>query len=99
MDKCRISWGRVVRWEDDHLVVEYEPVKRDDGRLYLGQPTLTKVLAEVQERSFVKDIKAGDWVSFHWGFACTSLTPVQVANLRKYTLSDMSLANTVPVPQ
>jgi len=99
MDKCRISWGKVIGWEDDHLLVEYEPVKRNDGKLYLGQPMRTKVLAEVQERSFVKDIKPGDWVSFHWGFACTTLTPQQVVNLRKYTLSDMSLANTVPVPQ
>ena len=99
MDKCRISWGKVVAWENGNLIVEYEPVKRDDGRLFLAQPTTTKVLAEVQERSFVKGARPGDWISFHWGFACAILTPIQVANLRKYTLSDMSLANTVSVPQ
>jgi hydrogenase maturation factor len=47
----------------------------------------------------VEGTKVGDWVSFHWGFACTILTPAQVTNLRKYTLSDMTLANAVPIPQ
>jgi len=99
MDKCRISWGKVIAREKDGLLVEYEPVRRNDGKLYLDQPTSTKVLAEVQGRGFVDGVKPGDWISSHWGFACTILTPTQVANLRKYTLSDMALANAVPVPQ
>lgn len=99
MDKCRISWGKVVGYENGSFLVEYEPVLRTDGKLSLGEPVRAKFLAEVQGRSFLKDVKPGDWISSHWGFACTSLTPLQVANLRKYTLSDMGLANMVPVPQ
>jgi len=99
MDKCRISWGRVLEVDESgHLVVEYEPVQRVGGRLNLGKPTSTKVLAQVEGKSFVVGAKKEDWVSFHWGFACTILTPTQVANLRKYTLSDMAMANAVPVP-
>ncbi len=97
MDKCRISWGKVLEIENEHMVVEYEPVVRQGGNLHLGQPTRTKVQHRVQGRSFVTDARPGDWVSFHWGFACTLLTPLQVANLKKYTLSDMYLANVVPV--
>ena len=99
MDKCRISWGKVLGYEKGALHVEYEPVLRREGKLSLGQPVKTNVVAEVQGRSFIGYVNPGDWISFHWGFACTTLTPVQVANLRKYTLSDMALANTVPVPQ
>jgi hypothetical protein len=99
MDKCRISWGRILEADDGGcLVVEYEPVLRQEGKLRLGKMVPTKVLSQVQGRSFVDGVKPGDWISFHWGFACTILTPTQVANLRKYTLSDMTLANTVPVP-
>lgn len=98
MDKCRISWGKILGVEKDDLIVEYEPVLRRDGKLYLGQPLTAKVMARVQDRSFVSDAKPGDWISFHWGFACAVLNPLQVANLRKYTLSDMYLANVVPVP-
>ena len=100
MDKCRIAWGRVLEADENgNLIVEYEPVRRLKGKLYLGKPAPTKVLAQFQGKSFVEGAKAGDWVSFHWGFACTILTPTQVTNLRKYTLSDMVLANAVPVPQ
>ena len=99
MDKCRISWGRVLEvGEGGNLVVEYEPVTRREGKLFLERPILTKVSAEVQGKSFVIGVKPGDWVSFHWGFACTVLTPGQVSNLRKYTLSDMALANSVSLP-
>jgi len=99
MDKCRISWGRVLEVEEaGTLVVEYEPVVRRSGKLALDKAVLTKVLAEVQGKSFVDGVKPGDWVSFHWGFACTILTPRQVANVRKYTLSDMAIANSVPIP-
>lgn len=100
MDKCRISWGRVLGADGKgNMIVEYEPVLRHEGELSLGRPVTTKVLAEVQGRSFVRDANPGDWISFHWGFACTTLTPTQVANLRKYTLSDIALTNMVPVPQ
>jgi len=100
MDKCRISWGRVIETDETgHLTVEYEPVLRQKGKLLLGKTTPTKVLSQFQGKSFVDGVKVGDWISFHWGFACTFLTPLQVANLRKYTLSDMKLANAVPVPE
>jgi hypothetical protein len=100
MDKCRISWGKILEADDKgNWIVEYEPVRRSEGRLSLREPIKTKVIAEVQGRSFISGAKPGDWISFHWGFACTTLSQAQVANLRKYTLSDMTLANTVPVPQ
>jgi hypothetical protein len=99
MDKCRISWGKVLALENGTLSVEYEPILRREGKLFLGDPVRTTVAAEVQGRSFVSGVKLGEWVSFHWGFACTVLAPLQVANLRKFTLSDMALANNVPVPQ
>lgn len=100
MDKCRISWGRVVQVDEaGNLTVEYEPVVRRQSKLFLDRPVHAKVLAEVQGKSFVSGVKPEDWISFHWGFACTILTPSQVANLRKYTLSDMAIANAVPPPE
>jgi len=99
MDKCRISWGHVVEVnEAGDLAVEYEPVVRRGGKLSLDRPVPAKVLANVQGKSFVSGVKPGDWVSFHWGFACSILTPMQVASLRKYTVSDMVIANSAPPP-
>lgn len=99
MDKCRISWGEVVGFDDQHIIVEYEPVLRHEGKLLLGQPKRTKVIREVQGSRFLNGVKQGDWISFHWDFACTILSPVQAANLRKYTLVDLELANAVPIPE
>jgi len=99
MDKCRISWGMIRQVEPEHFVVEYEPVQRNDGVLSLGPPATTKVMRHIQGRPFLNEAKAGDWVSFHWGFACTTLTPHQVTELRRYTLSDMEIANLVPPPE
>jgi hypothetical protein len=99
MDRCRISWGKVQGYENGSFLVEYEPVLRTNGKLRLGQAVQAEVLAEVQGQKFLDGVKPGDWISSHWGFACTLLSATQVANLRKYTLHDMALANMVPVPQ
>jgi len=99
MDKCRISWGKVTKSNNGILTVEYEPLLRREGKLSLGHVIETDVTSEVEGQSFVKGVEPGDWVSFHWGFACSQLTNLQVANLRKYTLTDMALANTVLPPE
>jgi hypothetical protein len=100
MDKCRISWGKILhRDEKANLVVQYEPIQRQNGKLSLGHTIETKVMSEIGGDSFIRDAKAGDWISFHWGLACTKLTLRQVANLKKYTLLDMDVANAVPIPQ
>ena len=100
MDKCRISWGRVLSSDKDgNLIVEYEPVQRRDGLLSFGQSTPTRVISQVNGRSLMDNMKSGDWISFHWGFACSKLSPKQVAALRKYTCMDMAVSNSVPLPQ
>jgi hypothetical protein len=100
MDRCRISWGRVLGRDDEgNLIVEYEPIRRHNAVLSFGLPTRTHVISHVSGKSFVNDAGTGDWVSFHWGLACSKLTPQQVANLKKYTQMDMEVANAVPVPQ
>lgn len=100
MDKCRISWGRILSRENNgDLIVVYEPVRRVNGVLSLGKKIDTKVISQVNGSSFMNDVKVGDWISFHWNFACSKLSAPQVANLRKYTLLDMEVANTVPIQQ
>jgi hydrogenase maturation factor len=99
MDQCRISWGRISTVDGKDLIVEYEPIIRKEGRLLLVQPTLKRILRQIDGRGFVDNARPGDWVSFHWGFAASTLNESQVASLRKYTLRAMEIANNVPVPQ
>jgi hypothetical protein len=100
MDKCRISWGKILHQDDtDNLTVEYEPIQRQEGQLVLGKAVEKKVRYRIDGHSFITNAIPGDMISFHWGLACAKLTPQQVANLKKYTLLDMEVANSVPVPQ
>lgn len=99
MDQCRISWGRIVGVDDQELIVECEPVARKDGKLLLGKSTHKRIARQMGGRGFVDEAQPGTWVSFHWGFAASILSRMQVSSLRKYTLKAMQTANTVPVPE
>ncbi len=93
MDNCRISWGRVVRVEGARLGIERRPLVLVEGKLRLGQPTETLVTRQLGGRGFVDEVAPGDWVSLHWGWVCEVLTEAQRANLERYTLHHLTLAN------
>jgi len=93
MDLCRISWGKVKRVNQADLKVEYQPLVLKNDRLDLGNHILEKVSYRIGDKGFIKKPKKGDWISMHWGFACEVLSDWQVANLKKYTLENIDLAN------
>lgn len=98
MDRCRISWSQVIGSEGQDLTVEYTPLVRAEGKLSLGKPTSARVSRNVNGQDFLPGVRNGDWVSVHWGQACTTLNHHQVENLRRYTLASINIANRVPVP-
>jgi len=92
MDNCRISWGKVIEARGTTLRVEYSPLKIHDGKLAISTPVTRKVQYDPEVPSF-RNLKSGDNVSIHWNFACEVLTPVQLRNIKKYTLGDVKAAN------
>lgn len=93
MDNCRVSWGEVLEVQTDALSVLSQPLILVGQKLKLGQPIVKKIQRSIAGHSFLPEPKAGDWVSFHWGFACEKLTRRQVRNLTHYTKEAVSLAN------
>ncbi len=93
MDLCRISWGKIKKIEKPNLIVEYQPLIFEKDRLKLGHWASTKILSEINHSGFVKELKKGDWISFHWNFACEVLDKNQVNNLKKYTEESIRLVN------
>lgn len=93
MDLCRISWGKVKGVNKADLKVEYQPLILKNDRLSLGKHILEKVNYRIGDKGFIEKPKKGDWISMHWGFACEVLSDWQVANLKKYTLENIDLAN------
>ncbi len=86
MDRCRISWGRVLTADGTRLVVARRPLAIRQGGLALGPPAATTVEA------YGNRLEPGDWVSLHWGWACEALTPAELRRLRLTTESALRLA-------
>jgi hypothetical protein len=94
MDKCRISWGKVVKKEKDKIRVKTQELVYEDGRLRLNDEVEKEVSWRLGDKSFVKGLKKGDWVTVHWDWVCEKVSQKQVRNLEKYTKWHLRLANT-----
>jgi Family of unknown function (DUF6390) len=93
MDECRVSWGRVVAIDGDHLLVERQPLRFAGEDLTLGQPEPRSVFRRFDGKAVVTDISPGDVVAIHWGCACQKLTTKQLRYLTHYTRHHLALAN------
>ena len=96
MDECRISPARIRDQKSairNQMLVEYQPLVLIGERLELGAPVVKEVFCEFNNKAFVSQPKAGDWVALHWSWVCDFLTQEQVENLNKWTKYNLALAN------
>ena len=93
VDSCRIRWGRVTSVQDGTLTVDAPALAMVDGRLCIGPPRSEMVERWVDGIGFVDDVRAGDVISLHWGWACDRLSPRQLANLVAWTEFELRVAN------
>ena len=93
MDKCRIGWGRIKGIEGAEFIVEHQPLILESGKLKLGKLDDKRVLHQVGGKGFITSPRVGDFVSFHWDWACDILTERQVQNLKRYTKYHLDMAN------
>ena len=81
-DICRPGWGKVISIKNDKVLVEYEPLASEKGKIKFGK----KKGKEINwDKRIVPDISVGDWVSFHWNFLAQKLKKEEIKNLTKYT--------------
>ncbi len=94
MENCRISWGKVVKKENDNQVVVSTPsLSIENDMLSLSRPESEIVSLRYGPQQFVRGVEVGDWVSFHWGLICDKLTLSQVRRLDRYTRLSIQLSN------
>ena len=93
MENCMISWGKVVDFHGNNLVVETISLSNEDGKLSLNE-------ANVKTAVYMKEMispKKDDYVAFHWGFAPYVLNEKQLENLKRYTnLVINKINNSIP---
>lgn len=97
MDACRIGWGRIKikseKLKVKNLLVETKPLIFFQNKLSFGKPILKELKIDYKGKSFLHNLKVGDWVSFHWGFVCDILTTQQVRSLNYYTQKSIEYFN------
>lgn len=87
MDRCRISWGRVLLAKHSEIVVDRQGLELHNGKVALGRPKPVR-LSRITNRSGMTDeLRPGDIVSIHWDWMCERLTSEKfrrlVANTRR----------------
>jgi hypothetical protein len=87
LDRCRISWGRVLHRAGGTVVVRARPLAWDGGRLALGPAAPRTVSGLLGE--------PGDWVALHWDRVCDVLAPAPLAVLRGSTAHQLAVSNGV----
>lgn len=93
MNKCIISWGKVIKVGEDYLTVQNRPLNFEADNLVWGRMQNQEVQRSIDSKTFVKDLQIGDLVTFHWGFLCEKVSEYEVAYLNKYTSKAIELAN------
>ncbi len=89
MDECRIGWGVVERGVENtngqFIVINTHSLMMKKNKMILGPKIKKHLKLDYKRVRYKKTIKQGEWVSFHWGYLCDTLTPLQVQNIEHYT--------------
>ena len=93
LDRCRISWGKVVDLSVDTADIEYSPLVIIEGRLALGEPVRRTVSVSASGRGYHSGLKVGDLVTVHWDWICDVVQPQQAHRLEALTRFHIKLAN------
>ncbi|MFH1200163.1 MAG: DUF6390 family protein [Candidatus Micrarchaeota archaeon] len=89
LNKCIIQWGKVESVDSAGLQVAGIRLDVGEGGFFLTDTT--KRIA----RGLACDVAAGDWVSIHWDCAIEAISRRQAGALKRYTLENIRLANSI----
>ena len=94
MNRCKISWGKVIKNNKNSLLVETKSLIFNKGQLDWGNAENQKIITTIKGKSLIKDnINIGDLVTFHWGGFCEKVNKSEIYYLDKYTQQAITLAN------
>lgn len=91
MDACLINWGQIIEIEKDSLLVKTRALGNRRNKLYFTRPIVRSVMAQGGKDILFAKLSLGDYISYHWGYFCQKLNPVQLTNLQYYTHISLKL--------
>ncbi len=94
MDACRISWGKVIEVKSQSLIVKTKPlIAESGGKIKEAEIFIEREIINYFEGNILlNNLRAGDYVSLHWGCVCEKLTIEQVTSLQRYTDLNLQFA-------
>ncbi len=86
LDLCRVSWGQIIKIEKNSkslkVKVKTKTLIIQNGKYALG----TKIIKQIEGNKHIfKNLKIGQWISFHWNQVCDVLNNQKVNALKYYT--------------
>lgn len=94
MEECRINWGVIQKSKIKRsFIVKTKHLIIKNNYLYLGEPMLREIKIDYKGKAFVRELREGERVGYHWGMICDLLTERQVKNLDFYTQKAINYHN------
>lgn len=93
MEACMIAVGSVETVLADSLIVTTKPLRYINDTLCFDTTIKRTITTLGKSDHFVKDLKKGDKVSYHWGRFVEKLTPRKVKKLEFFTKKALEFAN------
>lgn len=93
MDACLINFGKVIKMSSSSIMVETKPLRLKNNHLMFDQNMNRTIMTQGEKDILFKQLKIGDWISYHWGYFCQKLTNEQLQNLVYYTNLSVKYAN------
>lgn len=93
IDKCRISWAKVLWVNGPFLYIRRKPMVLDGNNFRLAAARDEKIYRQLEASGEMEGVKAGDVITVHWGVPCEIITRDQLFNLIRYTRLSIKLAN------
>ena len=90
MNKCIVSVGTILKILKEQLLVNFLPLKIENGILVFSKPE-TQYVEYIHE--FLPSLKINDKIAIHWDFACKILSDKEENNIKKYTQKNIDILN------
>jgi len=87
---CTVQSGIVREIQEDHLMIDQEPLDVESATLGPVERVQVKY-----DKEFLPNVQVGGIVALHWEMAIDLLTPKQAASLKKYTLQNLQAMRSI----
>jgi len=93
-DQCRISAARIIKINEDELVVLRKRILADEsGNIYQTKAQIDTIKNIFENVTLAQGLDVSDIISIHWGSVCEKISMDEARNLQKITNTCIKIFN------